>query len=944
MPEATEAERNDVQTRPARDLSHVNVFPVARRAPVARRRVAQPGPEATPLAVSMPSDPAEREADTIATRVMSAAPPRGPLPVTPAAAAMPHRIGREDDGGPLARGSRAGEMLRRGRETPATASGVAAAAFRAPGEPLPASERGFFEERLGFDLSPVRIHRDHQAAEAARALNAEAFTLGRDVAFAKGRFQPDTAGGRRLLAHELVHVIQHGGGAPLGEPTPTAPQVSAGGAPRISRRAADGSEPMPPSETEDPASLPLDQLAPPASTAAPAEATAPAPTAAGGLIVEDEARALDGQMRKSEFLDALKVEACAAADRELARAGRDTQGCPHLPRLLDRYSRSSAAHLERTIRRFVPQASTASTARGYIPLVAERMADGVRTWVDTGQVPADLPEDMRADLGAAAGASGFAAAIGGAITSATEALGGAMAPPGGMFFKAAPGGARAGADPTALSARLGTGRDLEGSTRTRMESAFGESFGDVRIHDDQRAAGLANQMNARAFTVGSHVGFAASVYAPGSAVGDAILAHELAHVLQQRNATGASAAAPLSLDGGGHDPLEAAADDSAAAVVTQLHGTPDGDRQLRTVRKGAVAGKLRIQRCRSNQPQTPRTETTPYGTFQVVADSTGGPLLANTVRQTEFANLQQAWTRVNDNSGGLIINGSAANKATLIGMFGREMGRSRTFRDLIVEITADRAHPVTIEVGRDNASWLDAFANNSVDLNDLEWLDDVPPPRVPFSFTQGEDIVHWLAERRHAALNAAGFDAAHAFPMQPGGLQEQYRAETGQSGRTVSQVRINGAGGLHQGVYTDTAGNRIVISRDDSGGDPVPYKMQYFAAGNATALLTRVNNVVAAVSATGGGSGQVVVRFSTSGRQVDTPAQAVGGSAADFVSPLEGVVPTGATITVTMFRVNASGPNTSIGSVTWNHPFAPTTTTISSSGMSLNVALRLRRN
>ena len=76
------------------------------------------------------------------------------------------------------------------------------------GQPLSAPLRAFFESRLGRDLGNVRIHTDARAARAAREIDARAYTLGRDVVFGAGEYQPDTDSGRRLLAHELVHVVQ----------------------------------------------------------------------------------------------------------------------------------------------------------------------------------------------------------------------------------------------------------------------------------------------------------------------------------------------------------------------------------------------------------------------------------------------------------------------------------------------------------------------------------------------------------------------------------------------------------------------------------------------------------------------------------------------------------------------------------------------------------------
>ncbi|HKV40512.1 MAG TPA: DUF4157 domain-containing protein, partial [Blastocatellia bacterium] len=82
--------------------------------------------------------------------------------------------------------------------------------LRSPGRPLDQSTRAFFEPRFGHDFSRVRVHSDAQAAESASAVNASAFTLGDDIVFGEAQFSPETDQGRRLLAHELTHVIQQG--------------------------------------------------------------------------------------------------------------------------------------------------------------------------------------------------------------------------------------------------------------------------------------------------------------------------------------------------------------------------------------------------------------------------------------------------------------------------------------------------------------------------------------------------------------------------------------------------------------------------------------------------------------------------------------------------------------------------------------------------------------
>ena len=76
------------------------------------------------------------------------------------------------------------------------------------GRPLDAATRSFFEPRFGYDFSQVRVHADHRAAANAGAINARAFTLGRDIVFNSGEYQPRTPAGRRLLGHELTHCLQ----------------------------------------------------------------------------------------------------------------------------------------------------------------------------------------------------------------------------------------------------------------------------------------------------------------------------------------------------------------------------------------------------------------------------------------------------------------------------------------------------------------------------------------------------------------------------------------------------------------------------------------------------------------------------------------------------------------------------------------------------------------
>jgi Domain of unknown function (DUF4157) len=80
-------------------------------------------------------------------------------------------------------------------------------------QPLDGATRAYFERRFGHDFSGVGVHTNAEAADSVRSVGARAYTVGRDVVFGAGQYQPDSSAGRRLIAHELTHVVQQSGGA-----------------------------------------------------------------------------------------------------------------------------------------------------------------------------------------------------------------------------------------------------------------------------------------------------------------------------------------------------------------------------------------------------------------------------------------------------------------------------------------------------------------------------------------------------------------------------------------------------------------------------------------------------------------------------------------------------------------------------------------------------------
>jgi len=170
------------------------------------------GPRLQPkLTVGPPGDAYEREADRVADAVMRMPEPEGR--VQRACAECEEEMQRqpatekeeEDEDKTLQAKETPGQIP---EVTPDLESRIAA--LRGGGEPLPSSERAFFEPRFGQEFGDVRIHSGPEAADLAQRVQARAFTLGDSIVFGAGQYAPGDGAGRQLLAHELTHVVQQG--------------------------------------------------------------------------------------------------------------------------------------------------------------------------------------------------------------------------------------------------------------------------------------------------------------------------------------------------------------------------------------------------------------------------------------------------------------------------------------------------------------------------------------------------------------------------------------------------------------------------------------------------------------------------------------------------------------------------------------------------------------
>ncbi len=393
------------------------------------------------------------------------------------------------------------------------------------GQPLDVGTRAFMEPRFGFDFSRVRVHADARAAESAQAVNALAYTVGHNVVFGTGQYAPGTNEGRRLLAHELTHVVQQHNGAVSGRAIPGGIAINEpNGA--FERQADETASRLLSHPTSGVGNTRLRPLHVGAQNAIQRQAARQSRTAAlssrRAPIVEDGQQAGPGQMQRTEFLTILRDRLIPECEAELAPVGRSARGCPYILRTIERYSTRPVSSLLRLIQLFAHPPAGAD-ANGLIEAVSQRTRAAARR---------------------------LAASSGQRLQAMSESDNGRLEPH----------------DPVTVRSQLGGGSLFNGPIRGQMEQSFGTSFSSVRIHTDAAATRLNAELGARAFTIGNDIAFAAGQYRPGTLPGDALIAHELAHTLQQ------SAGMPNISNAVADRELERQADRAAIAAVVGREG------------------------------------------------------------------------------------------------------------------------------------------------------------------------------------------------------------------------------------------------------------------------------------------------------------------------------------------------------------------------------------
>ncbi|MDX2301254.1 MAG: DUF4157 domain-containing protein, partial [Microscillaceae bacterium] len=275
-------------------------------------------------------------------------------------------------------------------------------------------------------------------------------------------------------------------------------------------------------------------------------------------------------------------------------------------RIFAQHEYSSPAQIEELLHRYAPQTQQAANTQELIRLIGEHTHRVTLDWVQGNALsglPLDMislipiPEEVDAGQGAHVG-TGIQMA-GRALYSLGRVFSSTL---GGIFRKPKTKASVKSHNPAKVMQQLGTGQKLGASARKQMEGAFGSNFSQVEVHTDQTAAQLATDMNARAFTVGNHVAFGSGEYRPGTLVGDALLAHELAHVEQQKEAS-LQAQTKLEMGGAEYNALEQEADLSAFNTVNYIFDK----KYAKSIQKKAKI-RLHIQRCSKDKEQNQELE------------------------------------------------------------------------------------------------------------------------------------------------------------------------------------------------------------------------------------------------------------------------------------------------------------------------------------------------
>ncbi|WNL45683.1 DUF4157 domain-containing protein [Dyella sp. BiH032] len=503
--------------------------------------------------------------------------------------------GTHADGGECEECSRKHALQRRASaQGPEEVPSVVYDVLRGPGQPLDEASRGFMEQRFGHDFSRVRVHTGAQAERSAQAVNAEAYTVGSDIVFNNGTYAPSGEEGRRLLAHELAHVVQQDGAgrepggriamsdSAAGESqADQAADAALGGAPAAAGPATGGGLQRKEGQAREEAGA--------------AGATGAGPATAGPCIEEVAGEDIPSLLQAGAVtIIEFGTEWCAGCKQnkagllEICQNLRkqppsvpvrmysvDTDNEANAPAIKD-YVDNKIPHLyiyvgstqkvhvdsglefdalNAVVTEQIEYASTSGWWRGakkgalwgLLPGGVAGLAGAIAIGAGAGGLSGNA--QMGGILGALAGGAAAGMLLGGAIGAVAGAVGDdrnrgprdqkrkKLQPKrhDGMQGDAQEREADRWADRAAsASVPMRRGEPMEDGTRRWMETRFGRDFSDVRLHRDRPAQELTGSMNAHAVTSGADIFLASDAQAGNTQEGRALLGHELAHVAQNQ--------------------------------------------------------------------------------------------------------------------------------------------------------------------------------------------------------------------------------------------------------------------------------------------------------------------------------------------------------------------------------------------------------------------------
>lgn len=438
--------------------------------------------------------------------------------------------------------------------------------LRSPGQPLDEETRTFMERRFGHDFSHVRVHADSRAGFSTRAVNALAYTVGHNIVFQPDFYKPESAEGKRLLAHELTHVLQQGGGtarvqradSETGKPI----EAMSVGRPMLSRidppypgvigRCRAMGVPCPAPHFHHGTVCRL------VSCSRAATANLPFAISPGVCIYQ----CLDGQVCSCVLLGSATSAICV-----LTLCDRAAQAANE-PDYESLVARAVAAAQQQFGNR---SGSPADDRRQSTAIMQSKLEVGGSGDIYEQEAEAVADKVMRMPAPTLQ------------QTCAPCAAGG---PPCPKCQDEGKGLVQRKAEPTSGTASisdgflhdLGSGPPLDPAARAFFEPRFRHNFSRVRVHTDAKSAESARAVNALAYTVGWDVVFGGGQYSPQGGSGRHLLAHELAHVVQQtgdaglRNQQGGQPVGHTS-PGTGASPSESHDRPTASPTPVQHHST-----------------------------------------------------------------------------------------------------------------------------------------------------------------------------------------------------------------------------------------------------------------------------------------------------------------------------------------------------------------------------------